>query len=103
MMLALAVLARNTRNAVEGNMSDKKINPTDLTYDNLLADTMLRVTALEKILLDKGLITTEELTAVTEVLVEKVTKVIMDKVQSAKNLDDFVESLGSNLKDKLKN
>jgi hypothetical protein len=103
MTLALAAQTANLRNAVEGNMSNKKTDPTDLTYDNLLADTMLRVTALEKILLDKGLITTEELTAVTEALVEKVTKVIMEKVESAKNLDDFVESLGSNLKDKLKN
>jgi hypothetical protein len=96
------ILEKNIRNAVGGNMTDKK-NPADFTYDNLLADTMLRLTALERVLLEKGLITTDELSNITEALVEKVTKVIMDKVNSSKDLDDFVDSLGRDVKKELKN
>jgi hypothetical protein len=96
------ILEKNIRNAVGGNMTDKK-SPADFTYDNLLADTMLRLTALERVLLEKGLITTDELSNITEALVEKVTKVIMDKVNSSKDLDDFVDSLGRDVKKELKN
>ena len=98
MMLALAAQTVNLRNVVGGNMSDKKM--TD--YDALLADTMLRVAVLEKLLLDKGIFTREELTVVTQDLIDKATKIIMDKIQSSKNLNDFVEGL-ANPKDNLKN
>jgi hypothetical protein len=84
-------------------MTDNKPKPTDLTSDVLLADTMLRLTALEKLLIQKGLISKDELKEITDVLVENVTKVIMDKVESSKNLDDFVAALGRDIKKELKN
>jgi hypothetical protein len=84
-------------------MTDNKSKPTELTSDVLIADVMLRLTALEKLLIQKGLMTKEELQAMTNILVENVTKVIMDKVQSAKDLDDFVVSLGTESKNKLNN
>jgi hypothetical protein len=98
MMLVLVALAKNIRNAVGDNMSDKKM----ADYDALLADTMLRVAVLEKLLLDKGIFTREELSAVTQDLVDKATKIIMDKIQSSENLNDFVEGL-ANSKNNLKN
>jgi hypothetical protein len=103
MTLAPATLVRSTKNVVEGNMSDKKAKPSDMTQDVLLADTMLRLTALEKVLVAKNLVTKDELKEMTDILVEKVTKVIMDKVESSKNLDDFVTSLGKDIKKELKN
>lgn len=83
-------------------MTDKK-PPVDLNTDILLADALLRLTALEKVLIQKGLITKDELNDVTATLVEKVTKVILDKVQSSKDLNEFVSSLGGELKKGMKN
>lgn len=83
-------------------MTDKK-PPVDLNTDILLADALLRLTALEKVLIQKGLITKDELNEVTASLVEKVTKVILDKVQSSKDLNDFVASLGGEIKKGMKN
>lgn len=83
-------------------MTEKK-PPADLNTDILLADALLRLTALERLLVQKGLITKDELNEVTASLVEKVTKVILDKVQTSKDLNDFVASLGSELKKGMKN
>lgn len=103
MIPALAVLARNTRNVVEGNMSEKKIAPVELNTDILLADALLRITALEKVLIEKGVLTREELNEVTATLVDKVTKLVMDKLQTAKGLDDFITTLGAEAKKNVKN
>lgn len=84
-------------------MNEKKTNVADLTSDVLLADAMLRLTALEKVLIEKELITKDELKAMTDMLVEKITKVVMDRVKSSKNLDDFVASLGGDIKKEFKN
>jgi len=83
-------------------MTEKK-PPVDLNTDILLADALLRLTALEKQLIQKGLITKDELNEVTASLVEKVTKVILDKVQTSKDLNEFVASLGGELKKGMKN
>ncbi len=83
-------------------MTEKK-PPVDLNTDILLADALLRLTALEKLLIQKGLITKDELNDVTATLVEKVTKVILDKVQSSKDLNEFVASLGGEIKKGMKN
>ncbi len=83
-------------------MTEKK-PPIDLNTDILLADALLRLTALEKVLIQKGLITKDELNDVTATLVEKVTKVILDKVQSSKDLNEFVASLGGEIKKGMKN
>lgn len=83
-------------------MTEKK-PPVDLNADILLADALLRLTALEKVLIQKGLITKNELNDVTATLVEKVTKVILDKVQSSKDLNEFVTSLGGEIKKGMKN
>lgn len=84
-------------------MSEKKLNADDMNMDMMLADALLRITALEKLLLEKGLFTKEELKATTDVLVEKITKVVMDRVASSKNLDDFISALGNTDKKELKN
>jgi hypothetical protein len=80
-------------------MIEKKKPPVaDFNTDILLADAMLRLTALEKLLIQKGIITKSELNDLTAVLVENVTKVILDKVQSSKDLNDFVASLTNEVK-----
>jgi hypothetical protein len=84
-------------------MSEKKNSPVELNSDILLADALLRVTALEKLLIQKGIITKVELSEVTNSLVEKVTKLVLDKLQTSKGLDDFINSLGGENKKTDKN
>ena len=75
-------------------MTDKKPdNKQDITTDMLMADVMLRITAMEKILIDKGIFTVEELQASTKEIAERVTKVVMEKAASSKNIEDFISKL----------
>lgn len=78
-------------------MTDKK---QELTSDVLMADVMLRITAIEKLLIEKKVFTQEELTACTEEIAKKVAKVVLEKAQASKNLDQFISDLESSSKDK---
>lgn len=71
-------------------MTDKK---KELTNDVLMADIMLRVTAMEKLLIEKGVFTQEELTSTTEEIAKRVAKVVLEKAQASKNIDEFIHSL----------
>ena len=70
-------------------MTDKN----DYNSDVLIADIMLRVTAIEKLLIEKGVLTKEEIFATTEEIAQKVAKVILDKAKTSKNIDEFISSL----------
>jgi hypothetical protein len=81
-------------------MIDKKIDKQEITSDILMADAMLRITALEKLLLEKGLFTQEELTVATEEIAKRVAQVVLEKAQSSKNIKDFISKLENTAKDK---
>lgn len=74
-------------------MTDKKPETPELTTDILIADCMLRLTALETLLLQKGVFTRDELTVVSLEITERLSKAILEKVQVSKNLDEFISSL----------
>jgi len=76
-------------------MTDKKLEKAEFTNDILIADIMLRVTALEKLLMEKGILTQIEMAAATEEIAKKIAKVVLDKAQSSKNIDEFISSLDS--------
>ena len=59
-------------------MTDKK---NELTTDVLLADIMLRLTAMEKLLIEKKSFTQEELSKATEEIAQRVAKVVLEKAQ----------------------
>ena len=80
-------------------MTEKKSDKRELTNDILMADVMLRITAMEKLLIEKGVFTQEELSAATEEIAKRVAKVVLEKAQSSKNVDEFIASLKSD-KDK---
>jgi hypothetical protein len=84
-------------------MTEKKPdNKQEITNDVLMADVMLRITAMEKLLIEKGVFTSEELTQSTEEIAKRVAKVVMEKVQASKNVQEFIsdlESSGKNKKD----
>jgi TPP-dependent pyruvate/acetoin dehydrogenase alpha subunit len=53
----------------------------DLTTDILISDAIIRLSALEKLLLDKNIFTKEELSNVTAEIVESVSKIILKNVE----------------------
>lgn len=80
-------------------MTDKKDGKNDLTSDIMMADIMLRVTAMEKLLLDKGILTQTELAAANEEIAKKVAKVVLERAQASKNLEEFVSDLENSSKE----
>lgn len=78
-------------------MSDKK---NEFANDVLMADIMLRLTAMEKLLIDKSIISKEELSSVTEDLAKRIAKVILEKAQSSKNVNDLISNLENDAKSK---
>lgn len=80
-------------------MTDEK-KKTPITNDILIADIMLRVTSMEKLLIEKGVFTLEELTATTEGIAKSVAKIVLEKAQSSKSVDEFISELKGTNKDK---
>lgn len=81
-------------------MTDKK-DAKEITNDMLFADIMLRLASMEKLLLDKKVFSQEELVKVTEEIATKVSKIILEKAQSSKNIEEFIldlENSSKNLK-----
>lgn len=66
---------------------------TELTNDVLVADIMLRLTAIEKLLIEKGVFTTEELSTATEEIAKRVAKVVLEKAQASKKIEELTASL----------
>lgn len=79
-------------------MTDNKPDKKDITSDVLMADFMLRLTAIEKLLIDKGLITKEELGDTTEEIAQRVAKVVLEKARGSKDVEDFVAKLEADSK-----
>jgi hypothetical protein len=61
-------------------MSDKKTK--DISPDVMLADIMLRLTAMEKLLIDKKVFSQEEFFQTMEEIAKKVSQVILDKAKT---------------------
>ena len=80
-------------------MTDKKDGKNELTSDIMMADIMLRVTAMEKCLIDKGILTQSELANANEEIANKVAKVILERAQASKNMEEFVADLENSSKE----
>jgi len=80
-------------------MTDKK-DKQELTNDIMMADIMLRITAIEKLLIEKGIFTQDELTASTEEIAKRVAKVVLEKAQASKNIEEFISDLEASAKEK---
>ena len=61
-------------------MSEKK---PEITNDILMADLMLRVTAMEKLLIDKGIVSKDEFLNVMEDIAKNVSKIVIEKAKAA--------------------
>lgn len=65
-----------------------------LTSDVLIADALLQLRTLEKILIDKGIFTQEEFAREMEVITTQITKSILQKANVQGDLDEIIKSLG---------
>ena len=74
---------------------DIKDTPLELTTDILLADILLRLTVLEKMLFDKKVIIQEEYVKELEEIAIRASKAILKKVENSKNVKEFIASLDS--------
>ena len=75
-------------------MTDNKPdNKSDINVDVMLADAMLRITAIEKLLISKGVFTQEELVACTEDIAKRIAKGILEKMQGSNTIEEFVANL----------
>lgn len=80
-------------------MTDKN-DKKELTSDIMMADIMLRVTAIEKLLIEKGVFTQDELNSTTEEIAKRVAKVVLEKAQASKSLEEFISDLETSAKEK---
>lgn len=74
-------------------MTDKKPDKKEITTDILMADVMLRITAIERLLIDKGIFTKEELAQTSNDIAKDVAKVVLEKAKSSKDIEDFISKL----------
>jgi len=72
------------------------MDKSDLSsLDVQLAHALLRITVLEHLLLQKGLISLDDVERTTQTLIAKIGKVILEKLDSSKNLDEFIAALAN--------
>lgn len=74
-------------------MTDKKPDPKVFASDILITEIMLRLTALENLMIKKGVFTKEEIIATTEEIAKGVAKTVLEKVNASKNVEEFVSGL----------
>jgi len=67
-----------------------------MTNDMFIADIMLRLTAIEKLLIQKGIFTIEELSTTTEEIAKGVAKTVLEKLQTSKDIETFLADLTDN-------
>lgn len=65
-----------------------------LTNDLLIADALLRIRALENLLIAKGIFTKEEYSAEMELVTKQIAKILLEKANVGGNLDELIDSLG---------
>jgi hypothetical protein len=105
MRLVPVARVRNIRNVMEGDMNEKKTDSIEEKFQQLdirVADTMFRLTALEQLLLSKGIITESELSEIAERMIERLTKLVIDGLDKTNNLNEFIAYLGGSLRKELK-
>lgn len=72
----------------------------DVSDSMLLADALLRVKAMENLLISKGLITREELTKEMEDITIMIAKKLLEKANVSGDLDQILQEIRTNSSDK---
>lgn len=74
-------------------MTDK---PDALANDLFIADALLRLKAIENLLIAKGVFTKDEFNNEMMVITRAVTKSLLEKANVSGNLDELIKSLEQN-------
>lgn len=74
-----------------------KTKKDELSDDMMMADALLRLKALENLLLSKGIITQDEFSAEMESIAEKIARVILEKANVG-NIDEIIKDLQNSSK-----
>ncbi len=72
---------------------DDKRTPQEMTVDILLADVLLKINVLVKVLVDKGLIDHNTFNSELENASKHISKLILEKADKSNSLQDFVSKL----------
>lgn len=79
-------------------MNKKEAN--EISNDMLIADVLLRLKAMENILVAKGIFTTEEFTQEMESIARQIAKSLLQKAKVPGDLDELIKSLQTESKKK---
>lgn len=91
MSLVRADPIKNLKNVVEDKMDKKESQ--ELTIDILLADCLIRLSTIEKLLISKNVFSQEEFAKAMHEISSKITKSILEKANVPGDLDKIVENL----------
>lgn len=89
MIHVYVVLVKNIKSVVEGKMTKKN----EFTNDMMMADALLRLKALENLLINKGIITQEEFSNEMGTIAAQIAKVILQKANVPGDLDEMIKGL----------
>jgi len=84
----------NIKNAVENNMSNKI--EEEFREEILLADALLRLSVIEKLLINKGILTKEEFLEETSKISSQITQILLEKINTPTDLNKIAEKIKSN-------
>jgi hypothetical protein len=84
----------NIKNAVENNMSNKI--EEEFREEILLADALLRLSVIEKLLINKGIFTKEEFLEETSKISSQITQILLEKINAPTDLNKIAEKIKSN-------
>jgi len=68
--------------------------PDVLSNDLLIADALLRLKAIENLLIAKGIFSRDEFNAEMTSITKVIAKALLEKANVSGNLDELIESLG---------
>lgn len=101
MIFAFVVHKLNLKNVVVGNMNKKDLDA--LNKELVIADILLRITVLEKFLISKNIVTSEEYQEAISSLSDQVAKTILKNAQVPGDADQIINDLKSENKSQAEN
>jgi len=71
----------------------KKEQPNELSNEMMMADALLRLRAIENLLMAKGIFTKEEFSQEMSTIATQIAKTILQKANVPGDLDELIKSL----------
>lgn len=75
-------------------------NKENIDVDILIADLMIRISTVEKLLISKNIISQEEYSSELESLAKSVSEMVLKTAEKSSNLDDFIKKMEDHKSDK---